>query len=539
MAQGAEEAFGPDELLREDGALKPSSGKLGRGSGPLLLASIFVVASCGIIYELLAGSLSTYLLGSSITQFSMVIGLFLSAMGLGSFLSRFVRSRLMEVFLLAQLVIAVVGGSFALGLFTAFAVLNVYLPLLIFVLVLIGSLVGLEIPLLVRILRQQGSLRTSLANVLALDYLGALAASLLFPLLLVPSLGLIRTGFMFGLLNALVAFVGLWVFGSMVRRVNLYRVLTLLVTAVLILGMVTAGNTTTMLEDVIYDDDILFTKTTPYQRLVLTRWHEDVRLFIDGNIQFSSADEFRYHESLVHPAMAWLQEARRVLVLGGGDGMAVRELLNYPQVERIDLVDLDPEMTKLFSELQILVALNKGSLKDPRVKVFNVDAQKFLESSKDNYDLVLMDLPDPNKEGLGKLYTRSFFRMVLKHLTPRGLLVTQATSPFYATDAFWCIVNTLHATTLSSAGEHPFVLPYHAHVPSFGDWGFVMASLEPMEPSRMRLDPSLDYRFLTDALLPTLFVFPRDISHVETPVNRLDNQALVELYNHGYQRYSK
>ncbi|MBN2497846.1 MAG: polyamine aminopropyltransferase [Deltaproteobacteria bacterium] len=530
-------AVEPGQVSTDDEQADEAAGTLVRGSGPILLASVFAVAACGIIYELLAGALSSYLLGGSVTWFSLVIGLFLSAMGLGSFISRFVTRRLLLVFLSAQIAIAVIGGSFALLLFSSFAVLDTYLPLLVLVLLLVGTLVGLEIPLLVRILRKQTTLRAALGNVLALDYLGALAASLLFPLLLLPALGLVRTGFLFGLLNAAVAGIGLHLFRRQMRRVRLLFGMTLLVAAFLLTGLVTAGWTTTLLEDVIYDDEILFARSTPYQRLVLTRWHDDLRLFIDGNIQFSTVDESRYHEALIHPAMGMLRDPRKVLVLGGGDGMAVREILKHDTVERVDLVDLDPEMTRLFAEVEALAELNGHSLSDHKVRVHNADAQKYLEQHAERYDLIVMDLPDPNKEALGKLYTRSFFRLAAKHLLPCGILVTQSTSPYFATEAFWCIVNTLRATTLSSAGGKLFVVPYHANVPSFGEWGFTMAALQPLATEHIRLDVPTQY--LTPEMLPGLFVFPKDIGHLDTPVNRLDNQALVDLYQHGFQLFSK
>jgi spermidine synthase len=503
----------------------------------VLLISIFVVASCGLIYELIAGTLSTYLLGNSVTQFSLVIGMFLSAMGLGSFLSRFVQQRLLTTFLVIEIVIGFVGGNSALILFFSFAILDTYLLLLIVLSMLIGTLVGLEIPLLVRIVRTYSSLPQALGNVLAIDYLGALFASLLFPLLLLPWLGLVRTCFFFGLMNTLVAWIGLVVFKKHLRKTTSLKLSVFLSSLLLVAGLLSAGQTTTWMEDALYEDEILFAKTTPYQRLVLTRWHDDIRLFIDGNIQFSSVDEFRYHESLVHPAMGHHPGAQSVLILGGGDGMVAREVLKYASVKRIHLVDLDPAMTRIFSSLPMLTALNNSALKDPRVSVFNQDAQKFLENSRDRYDIILLDLPDPNNESLGKLYTRSFYRLAAKHLTHTGIMTTQATSPFYAPDAFWCIVQTMEAVDLTGGQGRLFVRPYHANVPSFGEWGFVMASWQPIAMDKMHV--SVATRFLTDASLPGLFAFPKDMQKRPTPVNRLDNQVLTRLYSQGYARFNQ
>jgi spermidine synthase len=508
---------------------------LRRGAGAILLGSVFLIAVCGLIYELLFGTLSTYLLGSSVTQFSLVIGLYLTAMGIGSFLSRFIIRELLRAFLLVEILVGLIGGASGLLLFFAYAVLQSYLPWLIGVSLVVGTLVGLEIPLLVRILRSRASLRAALGNVLALDYVGALAASLLFPLLLVPYLGLVRTGFLFGLLNVGVGLVGLRLFRGQVPAAGPLRWGGLAAAVALLFGLVTAGRATTLLEDSLYDDPVIYSKSTPYQRLVITRWRNDLRLFIDGNIQFSSVDEFRYHEALVHPAMSLVGCPRRVLVLGGGDGLAAREALKHRCLERLDLVDLDPEMTRIFSRLPVLLELNQKSLLDRRVHIHNQDAQKFLESDRSHYDVVLIDLPDPNSEGIGRLYTRSFYRLVAAHLRPHGVFVTQATSPFYAPRAFWCIVSTI--ADAEHGGRRLQVAPYHASVPSFGEWGFVLASARPLQVGKIRLQ--VPTRYLSQELLPALFVFPADMQRQPAPVNRLDNQVLVRLYDGDYRRFNR
>lgn len=503
-------------------------------SGPpalLLLASVFVIAGCGIGYELLAGALSSYLLGSSVMQFSVVIGLFMTAMGVGSFLSRFIERRLLATFLLVEIAVGVVGGVSPLLLFFAFAVLDNYTPLLVLLCLVIGALVGLEIPLLIRILRKRLSLEAALGNVLSLDYLGALGASLLFPLVLVPQLGLVRTGALFGMLNVAVAILGIHVFRRSLAHPGRLQVLAAASLAGLAALLAGGGGATRLLEDTLYQDEILYAESSRYQRIVLTRWRDDVRLFLDGNLQFSSADEFRYHEALVHPAMGAVASPRRVLILGGGDGLAAREVLEHPSVESIALVDLDPAVTRLFREVELLTALNRAALDDPKVRVINDDAYEFLEASGDRYDVVIIDLPDPNNEGLSKLYSRSFYRLVAKHLAPDGVMVTQATSPYYSRAAFWSIVATVGAADLTPGGPHLLPLPYHAHVPSFGDWGFVLAALRPLRPEAIEL--RVPTRFLTPELLPTLFVFPGDIGPRPAPVNRLDTPVILRLYERG------
>src|SRR5204863_5615152 len=179
------------------------------------------------------------------------------------------------------------------------------------------------------------------------DYLGALAASLLFPIVLVPKLGLVRSAMLFGLVNAAVALWSTFIFSKQLATKTALRISCIGVVAALSAGMIGAGRITAYAEDNIYADEVILSRDTRYQHIVVTRWKDDVRLFLSSHLQFSSRDEYRYHEALVHPGLAAVPAPRRVLVLGGGDGLAVRELLRYPQIERITLVDLDPEMTQL------------------------------------------------------------------------------------------------------------------------------------------------------------------------------------------------
>ncbi len=536
---GAETGVAETVEANADGG--PARGAEVADTGALiLLCSVFVIAACGLGYELVAGTLSAYLLGNSATQFSLVIGLFLSAMGLGSFFSGYLHRDLLRIFLAVELAIGIIGGLAPLGLFAAFALAEIYRPFLFLSCIVVGALVGLEIPLLVRIVRAQTTLATALGRVLSVDYLGALAASLIFPLVLLPLFGLVRSGAFFGLCNIAVAAFGLYSFRrELGRRGWPLRIGAVLSAVLLIVVFFTAARTTTWLEESIYDDDIIYTETTPYQRIVLTRWRDDVRLFINGGIQFSSTDEYRYHEALVHPAMSAVLAPRRVLILGGGDGLVARQVLGYPEVEAVDLVDLDPAITRLFSEVPPLVELSDGALLDDRVRVINDDAYEFLQHAAGDtdaeWDVIIADLPDPGNVSVGKLYTRSFYRLVAKRLTPSGVFVTQASSPYFATDAFWCIVNTIAATERSSAGGSFATYPYQVSVPSLGDWGFVLASQRPVSVQGLRL--RVPTRYLTADLMPTLFQFPKDVGPRSMPVNRLDDQVLVQLYRHGYGRF--
>jgi len=498
--------------------------------GPLLF-SVLVVATCGLVYELISATMASYLLGDSVTQWSLIIGIYLSAMGLGSWLSSFVERQLHRRFVQIQLIVALVGGFSAPAAFLGFAYLDSVRPLLFAILVIVGTMVGLEIPWLMRIMEGGQTLKVLVARVLAFDYIGSLLASLLFPLVLLPHLGLVRTSLLFGLFNATVALWSMHAFRSQIAGLATLRLQAIAVTASLVVAFVAGPWLEAFGEAKLYDFPIIYSRKTPYQRLTITRFRSDLRLYIDGNLQFSSTDEHRYHEALVHPAMALAtalptDRGLTALVLGGGDGLALRELLIYEDLERIDLVDLDPVITDLFAEHPALRALNREAFDDSRVIVHNADAMEWLVERRRRgetpFDLIVVDLPDPNNFSLGKLYTRSFYQLVRSQLHPSGFGVVQATSPYLAPRSFWCVVKTLDAS-----GLHP--LPYHAHVPSFGDWGFVLVSPRAFEAPTAIAAPR-PLAFLTDAYLPTLFEFPADQAPANVEINRLNDQRLVHYY---------
>jgi spermidine synthase len=494
-----------------------------------LFVSVLLIAACGLIYELIAGTLASYLLGDSVLQFSTVIGAYLFAMGIGSYLSRFVVRRLVDRFITVELMVGLVGGFSSSILFLAFTYTQSFRLLLYLLVLVIGILVGLEIPLLMRILKDRLEFRDLVAKVLTFDYLGALGASLLFPLLLVPRLGLVRSALLFGLLNAAVALWSTFLFQRQIRGVVAARLWCLVVLLALAGGMSAADRITSLAEENLYGDQIILARSTRYQRIVVTRWKDDLRLFLNSHLQFSSRDEYRYHEALVHPGLAALPGARRVLVLGGGDGLAVREILRYPAVEHVTLVDLDPDMTGLFREHPLLARLNEQSLRNPKVHIVNQDAFAWVGQNNEVFDFVVIDFPDPSNFSLGKLYTRAFYRMLQPHLVQRGYMAVQSTSPLFARQSFWCIVETLKAAGLRT-------YPYHVYVPSFGEWGYVLAGQAPYQPSTAL--PS-GLRFLTEAALRPLFEFPADMRPMPAEANRLDDQVLVRYYEREWSEFSR
>jgi spermidine synthase len=495
----------------------------------LLLASVFVIAACGLVYELAAGALASYLLGDSILQFSTVIGVYLFAMGLGSWMSRFVERQLVGVFLQVELLVGVVGGLMPAGLFAVHSLLppgeGAAFRTLLYVLVLmVGALVGLEIPLVMRILKRHFSARYGLkdlvSQVLTFDYLGALLVALAFPLVLVPQLGLVRTGIAFGLLNVAVAVWALWLFRAELRARRSQAAACAFAAVLLLAALLGAEQLTRWSEERFYGEHIVLRQSSAYQRIVVTDGGGGTRLFLNGNLQFHSRDEYRYHEALVHPAMAAHGAPKRVLVLGGGDGMAVREILKYPSVEQVTLVELDPLMTRLFTDTPKLAALNGHSLSNPKLRIVNADAFGWLEQHQEVFDVIVIDFPDPSNFALGKLYTASFYELVDQHLGAAGYAVVQTTSPLIARRSFWTVVTTLESVGLTAT-------PYHAHVPSFGEWGFVLASHRPF---RVPAALPAGLRFLSLQSLPALLDFPPDMARMPTEVNRLSNQVLVQEF---------
>jgi spermidine synthase len=500
---------------------------------PVLFLNVLIIATCGLIYELLAGTLASYVLGDSVTQFSLIIGLYLSALGVGAWLSGFIDTALARAFIEVELGVALLGGISAPLLFLTFARLSFFPVVLYGTVFAIGVLVGLELPLLMRIVKDHLDFKELVSRVLTFDYLGALVASLLFPMLFVPRLGLVRTSLIFGMLNAAVAFWGTWLLRPLLadKCVPGLRIRAIVVLILLGIGLIEADRLTRLAEDELYSGPIVYARSTPYQRIIITRAKGGFQLHLNGHLQFSSTDEYRYHEALVHPAMVAAGMPRRVLILGGGDGLALREVLKYPSVEAVTLVDIDPGMTSLSERFPLLAELNQNAYRDPRVTVVNQDAFIWLENDLPSFDAVIIDFPDPNNFALGKLYTTRFYRLLRKHLTPAAALSIQCTSPLMAPKSYWCILKTLEA-----AGFH--VRPYQAAVPSFGVWGFGLARLQPFDvPNQAPRDIAL--RFLNDAMMAALFVLPADLATApaDVRINRLDNQVLTRYHEMEWRRW--
>ncbi|SMF61135.1 spermidine synthase [Alteromonadaceae bacterium Bs31] len=496
----------------------------------VLLFSILIVALCGIVYELIIGTISSYLLGNSVYQFSFTIGFFMFAMGVGSLISKYFNEQYLRNFILVEIAIALVGGVSGILLFMAFPFARILYELVMYSLILvIGALVGMEIPILTTLLSKNKHIKDSIADVMSLDYVGALVGSVSFPLLLLPSLGLIQSSFAIGLINILVAIVNVFVFRSMLPKFRQMMAACLAVLALLIACVLYGSYITRYAEKHLYFDQIIYTKQTPYQKLVFTRSANtrEQRLYIDGHIQFSSRDEYRYHEYLVHPLLAVEGSRENILILGGGDGLAAREVLKYQDVNLVHLVDIDPEMVRIGRELPMLRRLNNKSMEDPRLTAFTEDAFSFVNQPGIAYHRVIVDMPDPHNEAINKLYSREFYTMIAKRMAPGGVLVSQSSSPFYTRRVFWCIEETL-------AQVFDDTLSYHTALPSFGIWGYNMARKGESLPKVFSIE--VPTRAITDETMLAALQFDKDMTKVSTPVNSIMEPKLYQLYIEDLRR---
>ena len=458
-----------------------------------------------------------------------MLAAFVSSMGLGSLAAKPLLGRPAQSFVAVEAAVALIGGLSAMGLYASFAYLDVYEPVMLMAAAAIGLLVGCEIPLLLTLLQRARpqAAGASVADLLAADYLGAVVAGVSFPFLLLPWLGQIEAALAIGALNAL-AGVAVCLLARL-RRVWLLAPLAVLV--VLGIAASAAGHFEVTARQALFDDRIVLAERTRYQEIVITQGEQDdLRLFLNGDLQFSSRDEYRYHEALVHPAMAGPHA--RVLVLGGGDGLAMREILRYGDVQRVVNVELDDRMTALARDDDRLSRLNRDSLRDPRVQVVNADAFRWLRGSREQFDVIVADFPDPDDAATAKLYSQELYDGLRRRaLAPGGRLVVQAGSPYFARESFWGIEATVRAAGWATT-------PYHVDVPSFGDWGFVLAVPgRQAPPLALAPPPGERLRFLDSPTLAASATFPPDRARLKLEPSTLNRPKILDYQRHGYQGY--
>ena len=544
----------------------------------ILYLAAFIMGGCGLAYEYTLSRIAADLLGNSARQWALVIGAMMFCMGIGADLQkRLDDRRLLDKFIAAEIFLGLIGGCGPLLLLFTYGMAYEYYVLVQYLFICtIGLLLGFELPLIARLNESHTThLKFNLGKVLKMDYIGSLAGALIWVFLLPRFFTLTETGFVLGLMNLAAGTVLLFYFRRQVEFKGRLAVFLLVTMAVLCGGLVKARSFTATAEQYLYRDRIVFSQTTRYQHIVLTRSKAgELSCYINGNLQFNSADEKIYHENLVHPVMSLAPHRERVLILGGGDGLAAREVLKYGDVRELVLCDLDPEMTGLARTRPEFLALNQGSLKDARIKVLenhalvptgnreeisvvnqnqrfgghreiaevarvtvvNLDAAKLLEQLAGRFNVIIIDFPDPNNDQLAKLYSLTFYHHLAKRLAFDGVFVQQATSPVHAREAFLCIGRTMRAAGLR-------VIPYHDNVPSFGEWGWWLGGRSPAW-SREKLEKALDSvsrlevptSYLTpDLIRASLHFGRRQLETRETKISDLANHAIYDYYLQGWQ----
>lgn len=533
----------------------------------LLAVIVLFLGGSGLVYEYCISTLATHLLGNSVEQFSLIIALMLFAMGIAGLAQRFMRDpeRIAEWFVLCETLLGLIGGASAVLLYLAFAWLDHFRLALYTLALLIGFAIGLEIPLLLRINQiWRRDLRDNVGDVLALDYIGALLGALVWAFLLLPLFALDRISLFLGLANMAAAAVTLIAFWRYIRR-------KILVVGVLVASFVALSALTLMAPDLILDarqrlyrDPIRHHHKSPYQDIVVTGRGARLSLYLNGHLQFDSEDEHIYHELLVHPAMmASADLPRDVLVLGGGDGLAVREILRWPSVRRVLVVDLDPAVTELARTYPPLVAHNRGALTDARVEtraaagvsagvtqivtqhaehtrdaiagvtapiaevsLLHLDADAYLREIESDWDVIIADFPDPSTPDIAKLFSLELYQALATRLRPGGVLAAQAGSPYNSRAAFWSVRDTLEAAGFT-------VRSLHAQVPTFGEWGWHIAA--PGRPPIFARALPDGLRYLTPQVMAAAAIFPPTLTRPPGPPRistRLD-PWVMRLYQRG------
>ncbi|MGH1339860.1 MAG: polyamine aminopropyltransferase [Aureispira sp.] len=506
----------------------------------ILMAALFATGLSGIVAEYVLATLATYFLGDSVFQWTIVLSLMLFSMGLGSRFSKRFEGHLLETFVGIELLLSILISLCALFTYLIMPYLTSLWVILYLMAIVIGLLIGMEIPLVTRINKDYESLRTNISGVMEKDYYGSLFGGLFFAFVGIRYLGLTYTPFVVGGVNFFVALLLFYALReSIARERKRWLQLGFVGTAVLIgIGLFLAKPIVLYGEQSRYREKVVFTKQTPYQKITVTQWQGDYWLYLNTGKQLSTFDEWLYHEPLVHPAMQLARAPRSVLIMGAGDGCAIREVLKYEAVDKITLVDLDPEMTEVGKNHPIFQQLNQRAYFSPKLTVVNADAFTYLEQNKEFYDVIIADFPDPKSVEVNRLYTRSFYELCSHRLHPHGVFVTQAASPYYTTKAFRTIEKTV-----KSAGFH--TVPLHNHIYTFGEWGWVLGMKEPPAEAMKKALQQFDFkgipvRWINKESMLMMTSFGGDLVPVnkeELEINTLHNPVLYRYYAEGNWSY--
>jgi len=502
----------------------------------VLMAAIFATGFSGIVAEYLLSTLATYFLGDSIFQWTMIVSTMMFTMGVGSRISKYFTTNLLVKFLTLEFILSLTVAFAPIIVYTLSAYTDALGVFIYGFSMLIGTLIGMEIPLVTRINGEYEELKTNISNVLEKDYYGSLLGGVFFAFIGIPLLGLSYTPFLLGFVNFVVAILVLIYLNKLIapQPKRLFNITGLGIFILLLAGVYFANPIIKYGEQKKYLDKVVYAKQTKYQRIVMTQWKDEYWLYLNGNLQLSTIDEVMYHEPLVHPAMQLHPHPQNILVLGGGDGCAVREILKYNSVENITLVDLDPAMTKLGLAHPVWTAQNGNALKDPKVEVINKDGFSFLANQKQFYDVIIVDLPDPKTVELNRLYSQEFYRIAYRHLRPNGIFITQAGSPYFATRAFNCIFETMTSADFKTVALHNQIL-------SLGEWGWVLGVKTDQDFDVKAKMQSIDFEdieteWINQEAMQLITSFGKNIFPIEADsvdINRIHDPVLYKYYLEG------
>lgn len=547
----------------------------------VLAITMFVTGFTGLVFEYVLSTVATYILGNSVEQFSITIGVMLLMMGLGGAAQKFIsEEKMVTQFVVIEIILAVLGGFAPIIMYASFGLMDTHFALVQYFLAMaIGFLIGFEVPLAIRI--GQGftkSLPKNLAVIFSLDYVGAFVGALMFSRVLLRNFPLTEMSFILAWFNLAVAFIVFIYFcrDKSWKNILAYFAVIAVSGLVLVWGYDNNRKWNVGLEQRLYKDKIVFAKTSLYQRIVLT-WNreknDEYRLYLNGNLQFSSLDEGRYHDFLIHVPMLFVPKDQKVkaLILGGGDGFGLRELLKYPNVQSVTLVDLDPEMVRFAGTHPVMSYINRGSFTSAKVRVIesgvvsegktkplivegprslrakrlappqhyvtdvsviNIDADKFLSEIQDTvYDVIIVDFPDPRSIELAKLYSKEFYLKLRRVLAEHGIIAVQSTSVYYSKEPFLIIGRTMKAAGFT-------VVPYHHEVPAFGDWGYHLLRKDRVSAQEMaaklkaQAPIPVESEYITPQLIANSVDFGKTMLQSAYPneISTLMQPKLLELY---------
>lgn len=545
-----------------------------------LFVIMAVLAGCGLIYEYLLSHYTGRVLGAVETVIFAMIGVMIVSMGIGAFAARYIVCPFTG-FAWLELIIAILGGSGVLVIAGVFAFTHT-LPARIaetfgmppdlvpmggivkdllglaeivpyVVGLILGALIGAEIPLIARVREAMHGCRLThnTGDIYGVDYIGAGFGAAIwvgFMLSLEPTLAASITA----AANLCIGLVFLFLFFDQIKWRHFLLVAHIIVGSLIVTIGQYGPEWDAAMEDILYEDRVIYRMTTRYQRMVITERTIDplqapvINFYINGRTQFSSRDEHIYHALLTYPAMAASARHDKILIVGGGDGLALRDVLRWSP-KQVVLIDIDEDIIDLFKSPRLvdgvvinerLLQLNRNALQDSRVNIIVGDAFKEVDHLLETmhvFDTIIVDLPDPSHPDLNKLYTARFYVKLSQLLAGDGAMAVQSTSPYHAKNAFLSIGKTLRHSGF------PFVEQYHHNVPSFGEWGWTIGA-KAGEGARARLTQievlPIDDGWTTRGKLNSVFEFGQGyfsgLSKIK--VNRLGNSAIYQYHHRAWRR---